>query len=262
MPHDTTPPAAPRWLEYLPIDQLPDALTNPKQHDQPGITSAITQFNFIGAATVDERTGRLIEGHGRRDSLKHMHTHGHTPPEGVTVSDAGMWLAPVIRGWSSHDDDHATAAGIALNRHTETGGWDETELAGVLERLTATSPELSAAAGFPPGDLDDLIAGWEEQPRGPGDFHAGSDAPPPPGPEPSMSASEGNNVQIKPSLEERGDLYQHHEHRQIIMSYTGQRYVWVIDMLSMLSVTYGVETNSDVLLKLIEAATNEQPPTV
>lgn len=146
---------AARSLQYVPVDEIPDAPTNAKDHARTLIDSSITRFRFIEPLVIDERTGRLIAGHGRRDSLQRMQRAGLTPPEGIQVRKDGTWMAPVSRGWASVDDDDAEAAGIALNRVGEAGGWLDDQLHDSLTRLAAL-PDGLAALGFTKADLTRL----------------------------------------------------------------------------------------------------------
>lgn len=159
-------PKHPRWIDYMPVDDLPDAATNPKGHADELIEQSITRFAFSGSPAIDERTGRLVGGHGRRDALRRMRAAGAEPPEGVVVR-GDTWLVPVERGWSSRDDAEAEAFGLALNRTSEIGGWQDDQLRESLERLAAL-PEGLDGVGFTQADLDELVAlaSGNEKPTG------------------------------------------------------------------------------------------------
>ncbi len=58
------------------------------------------------------------------------------------------------------DDLSATALGIALNRTAELAGWDEKTLRGLLEELR--SEDALEGVGYSAEDIDELIAGLEE----------------------------------------------------------------------------------------------------
>lgn len=146
----------PRWTEYVPVDDLPDAPTNPKGHADAEIKASIERFGFAGSPVVDERTGKLVGGHGRRDALQRLRDAGAAPPDGVVVRD-GVWYSPVERGWASKNDAEAEAFGLALNRTTEIGGWQNDELRESLERLAAI-PDGLLGVGFTQADLDELVA--------------------------------------------------------------------------------------------------------
>jgi hypothetical protein len=121
-----------RTLDYLPLDELQPATRNPKRHDLPLLDESLTRFGYVEPIILDERTGRLVAGHGRIDALRRRHASGEPPPEGVEIADDGRWTVPVLRGWSSADDDEADGYLLASNRLVETGGWDLDMLADLL----------------------------------------------------------------------------------------------------------------------------------
>lgn len=144
-----------RRIEYLPLDDvLPDE-RNAKQHDIGLIDTSIGRFGLVDVIVRDERTGKLISGHGRLSTLQAMRDRGDDPPEGVQVAKDGTWKAPVAVGWSSRSDREAQAALIALNRSTEAGGWEDDALLANLAELAA-EPDGLEGVGFDTDDLDDL----------------------------------------------------------------------------------------------------------
>lgn len=151
-----------RTIDYLPLDEIERATVNPKGHDKVGISASVERFGVVEILVVDERTGRLVSGHGRLDALLAAHAEGTPPPDGVEVDEAGRWLAPVVRGWASADDDEASAALVAVNRLVEKGGWaDPDELIGILAGLRDRE-RLDVAVGYDNDDLDALIASLAE----------------------------------------------------------------------------------------------------
>ncbi len=123
----------PRWIDYQPISDVKGAERNPKQHS-PELGSAIDRFGFADGVILDERTGRLVAGHGRLERLKLMQEEGQDAPDGIRVLK-GKWLLPVQRGWSSRSDKEAEAFLVAHNRLTEAGGWDDRALFELLEQF-------------------------------------------------------------------------------------------------------------------------------
>lgn len=150
--------AAPRRLEYVPLDELAPATRNAKTHDQAGIGRSVGRFGFMDLPVLDERTGRLVAGHGRRQDLLDRRERGEDPPDGVEVRRDGTWLVPVVRGWASRSDEEADGAALALNRLTEAGGWSEPVLAEILGGLAQQDMELVAAAGFDAGLVESILA--------------------------------------------------------------------------------------------------------
>ena len=78
-------PEVDRYVEYQPLDSLRPATRNPKNHDLPTIKASIRRFGLGGpAAAVDERTGRMVWGHGRRQALLELRDEGSPPPRRST----------------------------------------------------------------------------------------------------------------------------------------------------------------------------------
>lgn len=131
-----------RKIEYVRLGELKPDPRNPKDHAEGEIRSSIERFGMVDIITVDARTGYLVSGHGRAETLRQSRAEGQDAPEGVEVAEDGEWLVPVVTGWASRTDTESGAALIALNRTTELGGWDQ-------ELLLAQLTELEEAdAGF------------------------------------------------------------------------------------------------------------------
>lgn len=148
---------APRRTEYIPLDHLRADPANPKAHNVDVIDASIGRFGIIDQIVRDDRTGYIISGHGRDETLRRMRDRGDNPPEGIRVDASGNWLVPVIVGWASRTDAEARAALIALNRTTELGGWVDEALLDLLDNL-----DDFTGVGFSEDDTDDLRARLEE----------------------------------------------------------------------------------------------------
>lgn len=152
----STEPEQPRWIEYLPLAELQRAPRNPKRHDEALIARSLARFGYVEAIAMDERTGRLVAGHGRLDQLEKARASDETPPEGVVADEAGEWLVPVQRGWHSANDDEARAYVVTSNQVGPAGGWLTDVLAEELVALR-DGPGLDGV-GFVDDDLDALLA--------------------------------------------------------------------------------------------------------
>lgn len=122
-------------LTLTPLEELRPNPRNPKRHDNATIDKSMGRFGMIEPVVVDQRTGFLISGHGRVETLTERRDRGESPPEGVAVDSDGRWLVPAMTSWSSRSDEEAEAALVALNRTVVTGGWDDELLADVLVSL-------------------------------------------------------------------------------------------------------------------------------
>lgn len=128
---------------------------NPKDHDIGAIQKSIERFGFVDAVIIDERTGLLVSGHGRLETLTAIHRAGGAAPAGVVQSD-GRWLIPVQRGWASNSDEDASAYLIAANKTVELGGWDDHKLSELLSELARSGPGALNGVGFDGDDVDRL----------------------------------------------------------------------------------------------------------
>jgi DNA modification methylase len=156
---DTVAPGGPtttRRTEYVRLSELKGADSNPKLHDLAGIRQSIAEHGLAELPLLDERTGRLVAGHGRLKDLRERRSLGGNPPEGVDVDDDGEWLVPVQRGWASRDDDHAKAYLAASNKLSENGGWDYDLLPDYLQDLAGK--DLLHLTGFSEEELAELLA--------------------------------------------------------------------------------------------------------
>ena len=150
--------AEPRRISYIPLDEIAAAARNPKEHNLPGIQTSIARFGFVSPAVIDERTGRLVAGHGRIFALRAMRDTGQIPPAGIRISAAGIWLVPVLEGWASRSDLEAEAFLLADNEWTVRGGWDNGALGQVLQDLVTVDPDLLTITGFTSDDLAGILA--------------------------------------------------------------------------------------------------------
>lgn len=161
-----------RRVELVPLDELRPAVRNAKAHADAEIAASIGRFGVIDLPVLDERTGHLVAGHGRLDALRAAHEAGESPPEGVEARD-GDWLVPVVRGWASRSDADAEAAGVALNRLTELGGWERGLLGEILGDYRQDA-DWFLGTGYGPEDVEALLGARQEP--------AGEQQPAPPDP--------------------------------------------------------------------------------
>jgi DNA modification methylase len=152
-----------RRVEYVPLSDVRPAPRNPKAHLGDAIRGSISRFGLGELPLIDERTGRLVAGHGRIDQLTAMRADGQDAPEGVRVASDGGWLVPVVRGWSSRSDTDAEAYLVASNSLTALGGWDDGGLAELLGELAEFDPALLEVTGYSQGDLEDMLAGLDSR---------------------------------------------------------------------------------------------------
>lgn len=144
-----------RRIEYVPLATIDAAPRNPKRHDRNGIRTSIDRFGLGELPLIDERTGRLVAGHGRLDDITDRRRKGQEPPDGVQVDDNGEWLVPLVRGWASRSDAEAEAYLVASNKLTMAGGWDDDALAAMLSDLA--DENLLPLTGFTEAELAKML---------------------------------------------------------------------------------------------------------
>lgn len=153
-----------RHIVYMGLSDLKPAVRNPKDHDLPGIVASLRRYGWNSPAEVDERTGRMVVGHGRREACITMRENGENPPGGVFIDDDGEWLVPVLRGaFESHTDAEAEAYIIAHNYLSTAGGWYERGLAEMLEDVVTSDAPLIETTGMTFEAVDSLLAKFDPE---------------------------------------------------------------------------------------------------
>lgn len=185
--------ATARDLVRMPLSELQPAPRNPKGHDDEGIGASLDEFGYVEPIVMDERTGRLVVGHGRWENLLAKVAAGEDPPEGIEVEGA-EWMIPVMRGWSSRDDAHAEAYLVASNHLTTKGGWIVEPLAEMLTDLA--EHDLLDVTGFRSSDLEEMLEALRDD-----------EPEPEPDPEPDV-----DEVPADP-VTQRGDVWVMGPHR-------------------------------------------------
>jgi len=116
-------------LEWRDIDSVALLENNPKDHDIGAICESLTRFGLVEAMALNLATGRVIRGNGTTTALRYMKRRGDSIPVGVRDG----WLAPYFCVRVQVEDEQRVA--LALNRISELGGWDYSNLASILEEL-------------------------------------------------------------------------------------------------------------------------------
>ena len=144
-------------IEYLPLDDVRRWPRNPKLHDDTGLEKSLRRFGFVAPLLQDERTGKLVAGHGRLTALESLRDSGEAPPSRVRVDAKGRWLVPVVRGVDFASAAEAEAYLLADNRLVEAGGWDQDLLREIVRDLDAGGSGLDGL-GWSVASLEALIA--------------------------------------------------------------------------------------------------------
>jgi len=151
--------------DLIDLDELLEYPANPKLHDVSAIADSISEHGFIQRCTVNEVTGFLLSGHGRRLALQRMRGQGSAPPDNIVV-EGGRWLVPVdVIAVPTEQEDEIV---ILLNQLTVKGGWDHKKLVMMLKTIEAqgalsrtcfsrTDLKRLARSAFPPNPDDPSV---------------------------------------------------------------------------------------------------------
>lgn len=154
-------------IEYMPVAELVKWDRNPKKHSLDGIERSIRERGYIDPIIIDERSGKMVSGHGRARCLLKMQEENQLVPDRVKVDSTGAWLVPVLRGVSFATDSEAEAYIIAANRLVEAGGWDNALLAELLSDLREAGHLDST--GYSESEADALLAELQKSTAAEGD---------------------------------------------------------------------------------------------
>lgn len=216
-------------LEYVTLGELKAWPRNPKSHDLPLIKNSINRFGFNDPMTVDERTGQLLEGHGRLEALESMKASGLEPPARVKVNENGDWMAPLLRGISFESDLEAEAYIIGHNRSTEMGGWSDELLAEIFSDFEESNENLDKLYGSIGFDI--------EQAREIVD----------------LQALEGVDVvDRKRNVEERLETYNAGEIKQVVMYFKGADFDLIIPRLKNAREGLKCSNHTELLVALLD----------
>jgi len=221
-----------RTIEYVPLEKVARADVNPKEHDLVLLEDSVTRWGYVEPIVVDERTDKLVAGHGRLDTLLAMKQRGMAPPDGVVVAKDGGWSVPVIRGWSSKDDKEAQAYLLASNRITERGGWDKRALVDVLQSL---ENDL-AGVGFDQADVDDLLAKLQEAQ----DIAF------------ENQRRHGAEARDEATYDEWADRYADSAMRSMVLDYPIKQFERVVELATKARADFGADSNADMIYLLLE----------
>lgn len=203
-------------IEYVPLEEVRRWPRNPKAHDLEAIDGSISRFGYVQPILVDEKTGLLVAGHGRLETLVKMRDAGEGPPKRIVV-EGGVWKVPVVRGVSFKSKSEAEAYLIADNRLVELGGWDNAQLLELLkDQVNVAGADSLPSIGFDEELLESLIAEVEgsapasppsSSDEGADDYDAIPDPPPKPRSKPGRVYRAGRHrIHCKDCLEMLRDI--------------------------------------------------------
>ena len=193
---------------------------NPKEHDLPTIEGSLEENGQYRSVVAR----RLPDG-----DLQLLAGHG------TTIAQARRAESRIRVEVIEADDATAHRIVAVDNRAPELAGYDP---AGLVAFLDQFNTDGWAGTGWAASDLDDLLARAEEE----------------------AAPAFGDGTRMSPSIGEYADRYGSKATRSLMADYPNDVYVWLIDRLTELRHRYGLDSNADVLLLLIEHATEQRAP--
>ncbi len=148
-------------IVYEAIGEIARWPRNPKEHDLDAIESSMRRFGYTLPMVRDERTGRLVAGHGRLEVLLRMRDRGDPAPKRIRVDAEGRWLVPVLLGIDFDTEEEAEAYLLVDNRSVEVGGWDRTALAEMLRDQLERVPDDIGSLGWSADEIQKLVGTLE-----------------------------------------------------------------------------------------------------
>jgi hypothetical protein len=140
-------------IEMVPLSKLREWPGNPKEHDLDTIGESFERFGYIEPIVLDEKSKRIVVGHGRREKLIAWKESGKMPPEDVEVRGK-EWFVPVLRGKSFKSEHEAEAYLLTSNQTVIRGGYNATALAEMLSRHV----DDAHGTGWRAEEMSDLVA--------------------------------------------------------------------------------------------------------
>ena len=154
--------------------------------------------------------------------------------EGVVIAGNGTLAAAVELGWKDIDvvetklkGQEAVAFAIADNRTAELADWDDEQLA---VQLGALEDDLLESAGYTQDELLAILADFDGSPD-------------------EVVINEDSDYQMR----------EHAAIKQIILTFTAEQYVPVVEALVELRNKHGVDDFTAVVIELVKGAGHEIP---
>ena len=209
------------------------------------------------AISVKIDTLKEFDGNPRKGNVKalveSLQANGQYRPIVVQKSTkqilAGnhLWKAAQELGWTEIsvveldvDDTQAKKIVAADNRLADLGIYDEQKLLDLLGEIDLVG------TGYVSADVDDLLAMIEEKQM--------------PEWKVANATAQYENVQKRPTLEERADRYAERTIRLLMCEYPNAQYVWVIERLTELRNEFSADSNAEAILQVISKYTGQEIP--
>lgn len=151
-------PAIQPHIEYMRLSEVEAAFAkrNPRRHDVPAIAASIKARGFNAPPLLNEKTARLVYGHGRTKALRLLCDEDpQATPVRINRAEDGEWTLPVLRGVSFRTRNEAEEYLVADNRIAELSSWEPEGIAAILERIRDRGK--LEGTGYVSRDVDRLL---------------------------------------------------------------------------------------------------------
>lgn len=240
-------------------DELSPYYRNPRLSDLDTLCESLLVHGQYRPLVVNlgSRTGRRLEvlaGNHVLAAMRMLAASAPTDPRWAHLAD-GRRYEPGDEYWEQvavHeidvDDDQAARIVAIDNRSSDDGTYDTAVLAQVLADL----PDLDGT-GYTTDELDDMLADLaaravppddDDEPAGTRGMSAG----------PVITDAVQEYVLAQKPLEQKLQGYVASDSRSVILAYSGEAYVAVVEGLAELGRRYGTPTNSETVRRLITTA--------
>lgn len=210
-------------IEYVPLDSINGWARNYKEHDIDQISESFKRFGFVNPIIVDEKSGKIVAGHGRIDALRELKESGEEAPGNIKIKD-DEWLVPVVRGVYFKDEGEGEAYLITDNRTVEIGGKNEELLAEMLRDLANSEKDNPLqGTGYDQQDIDFMIQ--------------------------QANPSEEENIGKLPT--EIYETYAGGSIKQIVLYFDAEEYEKVLERLEVIMDEEGLDSHTEVFLKML-----------
>jgi hypothetical protein len=209
-------------------DELEPYPGNAKEHDDAALDDSVArfgQFRSVVARRLDDGRMQLLAGHGTTEALRRAE------------------LARVRVELVECDDEEALGIVVAENAIGRRAGFNESALAELLTRLDGSAAGLKGV-GVTSQEMDDLLAKLRETAETP---------------LPLPDSSDENTWQTA-NMQELRDRYEAKGTRTVSFDYTYPVFVWLAEQLAILREEFGVESNSELFLRLVADQVDSNPP--
>lgn len=206
-------------IQRVPIASLTPDPENARRHPERNLKIIKDSLNKFGQQhpLIVDQSGTIIAGNGRWQAMR----------------DLGWTECDIVRTTLAGND--ARAFSIADNRASDTAAWDDPTLIAQLEQIAAGGSDLLNAAGYEYEELRSLL---ERSPEAAAE----------------LGKVEGGVAELNNGFSRSLEAWQDSQVRSLVFGFSASQYALVVEALASIAEDNGLESNTDVLVYLLEKA--------